>query len=389
MEKIRGKAAGHLQGSRRIMKKILVNGLLIDEKSAGIGHYGYALINALSKINKDYEISVMARQGIAFDGVRMIHKKYKGSLKRVAAEQLFLLKEYGEYDLVHFIDYSSPVIGTKKPFIVTIHDISFYKYPDTFSFVSRKIKQFITPFSIKRAAKIIADSESTKRDILSRFNIDESGVEVIYPGRPDYGRVEDKCKIEEAKRKYGVDGDYILYLGTLEPRKNIVRLIEAYESLVKEGIKEKLVIAGKKGWLYEEIFLKVQSAGLEKKVIFTGYVDEMDKPCLYSGARVFVYPSLYEGFGLPPLEAMTCGTPVVVSHTSSLPEVVGDAGIFVDPKNIDSISKGIYDIITNSSLRERISASGKARSKLFCWQKAAKKVLEIYDEVLEVKTWKP
>lgn len=364
------------------MNKILINGLLINEQNAGIGNYGCNIINNLGRYGKKYDISVLAQKNLYFDSVNKIEREYNSTYKRILAEQFFLYNDFRKHDLIHFIDYSSPLIKINKPFIVTIHDLSYYKYPQTFTYGSRKIKELIAPFSIRRASKIIVDSENTKKDVLAMFKVAESKMKIIYPGRPDYKRVEDIHQIENTKRKYSISGEYILYLGTLEPRKNILRLIDAYSSLVREGIQEKLVIAGKKGWLYQDIFKKVEQLGLQKKIIFTDFVVEEDKQALYSGAKVFVYPSLYEGFGLPPLEAMTCGTPVVVANASSLPEVVGASGLYVNPKDVHSIAQGIYDIIVKDELREKFKRSGLLRSKYFDWGKATKQVLETYDEIL-------
>lgn len=364
------------------MKSVLIDGLLIDKYSAGIGHYGFDLISSLKKQNTRYEIAVLVQDGQIFNDIKTVTRNSKSPKKRILNQQLLLLPEFHKYDLIHFIDYSSPIVKIQKPFIVTIHDLSFYKFPETFTFGSRLIKRMITPLSINRASKIITVSENTKKDILSMFKVDEEKIKIIYPGRPGYERVDDKNRIKRVKEKYNIHGDYILYLGTLEPRKNLLRLIDAYNNLVKEGIEEKLVIAGKKGWLYKDIYTKVTQLNLNGKVIFTDFVAEEDKPCLYSGAKVFVYPSLYEGFGLPPLEAMTCGTPVIVSNDSSLPEVVGKSGICVDPYKIHSITQGIYDILKNEELKRKLAAEGKKRSELFDWDKAALNIIQIYDELL-------
>ncbi|TDX59261.1 glycosyltransferase family 4 protein [Orenia marismortui] len=364
------------------MNKILINALLVSEKSSGIGNYGYNLINSLDRLDLKYDISSLVQKKIESNNIDIQIKQCSNRYHRILYEQIPLRRNYKNYDLIHFIDYSSPIIAINTPFIVTIHDLSFYKYPETFNYGSRRIKQILAPISIKRSNKVIADSKNTKKEILSRFNINESKVKVIYPGSPSYNKIEDIRKLEAVKRKYGINQDYILYVGTIEPRKNLLRLLEAYHNLLKQGIKEKLVIVGKKGWLYEDIFKKVEELGLDKQVLFLGYLPEKEKVALYSGAKVFVYPSLYEGFGLPPLEAMSCGTPVVVSNSSSLPEVVGDSGIYVDPKRADSIAQGIYDLLDQKKLREKLSLLGVKRSKKFTWEKSIKNILEVYDKIL-------
>ena len=172
-------------------------------------------------------------------------------------------------------------------------------------------------------------------------------------------------------------------VGTLEPRKNVVALIRAFKKLKRKGCQDyKLVIAGEKGWLYKQIFNEVEHAGLKNEILFLDVVRDEDLPMLYNCADIFVYPSLYEGFGLPPLEAMACGIPVITSNTSSLPEVVGDAGIMVDPADVNSLCKSMYILLNDKELWNRMSIMGRKRSKLFSWENTAKKMLEIYDEAI-------
>jgi len=177
----------------------------------------------------------------------------------------------------------------------------------------------------------------------------------------------------------------ILNVGTLEPRKNVVTLMKAFRKLMEKGFDGyKLVIAGDKGWLYEEIFKEVDRSDLKHEILFLGVVRDADLPMLYNCADMFVYPSLYEGFGLPPLEAMACGIPVIISNTSSLPEVIGNAGIMVDPGDVNSLSEAMYNVLEDKELRSQMSKNGLKRAKLFSWEKAAKEILEIYDEALSV-----
>jgi glycosyltransferase involved in cell wall biosynthesis len=192
--------------------------------------------------------------------------------------------------------------------------------------------------------------------------------------------------IESIKKKYNINGDYILYLGTLEPRKNLERLIEAYAA-VKESEKAAplLVIAGGKGWLYESIFETVKRFGIENSVIFTGYVPDADKPALLSGAKVFCFPSLYEGFGMPPLEAMACGTPVLTSNVASLPEVCGDAAYYVNPLLVSEIEQGIKQLCFNEELRNNLIQKGEERVKLFSWDKIAEQLHNLYQELVNEK----
>jgi glycosyltransferase involved in cell wall biosynthesis len=184
-------------------------------------------------------------------------------------------------------------------------------------------------------------------------------------------------------RKYSLPEKYLLYLGTIEPRKNIPAIIRAFHLFSqkdKQGYK--LVIVGKKGWMFQEVFELVKSLELQEKVVFPGYVAEEDKPFLYAGADIFLFPSLYEGFGMPPLEAMACGVPVITSNTSSLPEVVGDAGIQTDPMDLDAISKAILDLTTDPILHQTLAAKGLQRAKGFTWEDSVKKLLNVYKMIV-------
>ena len=229
--------------------------------------------------------------------------------------------------------------------------------------------------STKRADHLLTVSEFSKSEMVSYLKLDPSRITVV-PNGVDFSRFHTGYSVEriqEVSKKLGLDGDYFLYLGTLEPRKNIPRLIEAYALLQKKlGKVPLLVLAGRKGWLYESIFERVKELGLEKDVIFAGYVSNEDTPPLMAGAKAFVFPSLYEGFGMPPLEAMACGTPVIVANTASLPEVVGDSGLYVDPFDIESMVEAMERIVLDAELCKRLSLSGIEHASQFTWDNSGK-----------------
>jgi glycosyltransferase involved in cell wall biosynthesis len=362
--------------------KVAFNGLIIDRHKAGIAQYGDNLIKYLIK-NQSIQYSFFLQEFVEFYGGDVIRfKEFKKSYERIFTEQFILPPKYKKYDLVHFMDYSSPVIRIKTPFITTVHDFCFYKYPETFSAGSRKIKEFLVPFSVKRAARILADSESTRTDIIKYFPEAEEKIRVIYPAVLGFHRVEDEEAIEAAKKKYNITGKYILGVGTMEPRKNLVRLIRAFQLISKEIDDVKLVLVGKKGWLYDEIFKEINNDALKDKIVYTGYVEQQDMKSIYSGASCFVYPSLYEGFGLPPLEAMNCGVPVVSSNISSLPEVIGDAGILINPMEIVEIAEAVLKLLFDEKLRNNLISKGLKQSEKFKWEKTTNKIFEVYDEIL-------
>lgn len=284
-------------------------------------------------------------------------------------------------DVTHFFNYHVPP-GVKGKVVTTVYDMVYKAYPGTMNCKTRYMLDMNMVRSCKRADIIVTISNFSKNEIIKYLDIPAGKIAVMPCGvdmkqfRPSYSENE----IRHVKVKYGIDSEYFLFLGTLEPRKNIERLVEAYY-IVKKCVKDapKLVIAGKKGWLYESIFQKVQDLRLNGDVLFTGYVDNEDTPKLMRGAFAFVFPSLYEGFGLPPLEAMACGTPVITSNSSSLPEVVGDAAILSDPYSVESISEAMVQVIEDSTFRSQLSKRGLERVKSFTWDNSARIISEIYE----------
>ncbi len=256
------------------------------------------------------------------------------------------------------------------PIVVTIHDLSYFYYPD--EFLRKDLYQLKnwTKYSAEKARKIIAVSKNTKKDLMKYYHVPENKVEVIYNG------FNNKLKIKNEKRKIKLKSKkYILYLGTIQPRKNLGTLIAAFQLMLKEKPEYSLIIAGKKGWLYEKIFDRVKALNLEEKVIFTGYVNDEEKTELYENASIFVLPSLYEGFGIPLLEAMNFGCPLISSFTSSLPEIGGDACLYFDPTKPIELKEKMKEMIENTTLRQELIQKGKKRVHLFSWEKCGKETL--------------
>ena len=239
--------------------------------------------------------------------------------------------------------------------------------------------------SMKRADRIITDSDFSKSEIIKYYPEFRDKIRVVYCGvdSQKFHPVTNDTQIAKVRQKYRIPENYFLYLGTLEPRKNLERLIDAYSAFSKEyEHPASLVLAGGKGWMYEGIFQKVQSLNLQKHVIFTQYIDEADLCALMSGAMAFVFPSLYEGFGMPPLEAMSCGTPVLVSDRASLPEVVGGSAVIVKADSVKSIQEGLHQLHDDSSLKEQLKQEGLQRVKQFSWKRSADELYKVYQEIL-------
>jgi len=269
------------------------------------------------------------------------------------------------------------------PTVVTIHDISYEFFPQFFSPRDRLLLSNLVPLSARRAAKIISVSENTKRDLMRTYGVTEERIAVTHEAAgSDFQPIDDDQCLSSVRNKYVIDTPFILTVGNLQPRKNLGRLIKAYGQLrQREAITHNLVIVGKAGWRQSELFSLVRELGSQAEVIFTGYVPQDDLPLLYNAADLFVYPSLYEGFGLPSLEAMACGTPVVASNTSSLPEVLGDAAILVDPYDVQQLARAMRDVLFSGDLRREMAAKGLKRARQFSWAETARKTLEIYQEV--------
>lgn len=280
------------------------------------------------------------------------------------------------------------------PMVVSIMDLGYLRFPEQFKKYDFYQLKYWGLWSMRVAKKILAISESTKRKILEHYPWASGKVYVTYPGydrknfqfpRQRRGSPEaalSSFQINKVKNKYGITGEYILFLSTLKPSKNVEGLLEAFRLLLaeREAQNLNLVIAGKKGWLFESIFKKVKELGLENFVIFTDFVSEEDKPALLAGAKVFVSPSFWEGFGIHVLEAMAVGTPVVASRVGSLPEVVGDAGILVDPKKPQDIAFGIKKAIKDY---DKFSKAGIFQAEKFTWEKTASQTLDILESVLK------
>ncbi|MFC1645086.1 glycosyltransferase family 4 protein [Patescibacteria group bacterium] len=267
---------------------------------------------------------------------------------------------------------------------LTFHDLSFELFPETFSWKRRAWHFFVNPRRLaKKADKIISVSNSTKRDLVNYYGIDSEKIDVIHNGIDDSLRVVDRNNFEliESKDKYNLPFNFILYFGTIEPRKNIVGIVKMYNCLRESGCgktdKYKLVIAGETGWKSKDIFLEIEKSKFKGDIIIIQSVNDLDKLHLYNLASVFVYPSFFEGFGFPPLEAMSCGVPAVVSNNSSFPETVGSAAIMIDPDRPDEMFTAVKGVIDDIHLRNELKERGLSQVRTFKWQKTAEEFLSI------------
>jgi len=377
-------------------------------QGAGIGRYTRQLLRALVELDTQNEyVLLVAARGVALGGdprpgcrglgyaseladiatrsnVRVVNIPLSDRALAILWHRLRLplwVELFcGRLDLFHSPDFTLPPTRRASG-VLTVHDLSFIRVPDS---AHPRLRAFLlqaVPRSVQRADWVLADSECTKRDLIELMGSSAERVQVVYPGVERRFRPIGEAEVLAAvQRRYELPPRFVLALSTLQPRKNFERLIQAY-ALMSEALRRdvKLVIAGGRGWCYDSIFEMVKTLQMGDAVHFSGYVADEDLPALYSLAELFALPSLYEGFGLEPLEAMACGTPVVTSDVSSLPEVVGDAGLCVDPLDVDRLAEAMELVFADAALRQEMIRKGMKRARQFSWEAAAQKLLHLYE----------
>ena len=283
--------------------------------------------------------------------------------------------------LFHGTDHLLPYFRRIRT-VFTLHDLIPLLFPEFHLPLNRWFLNLMFPRFLRRADAIVAVSECTKKDAIRIYGTPEEKITVIYNGvDARFHPVRDAETLRRVRAAYRLPEAYILYVGTIEPRKNLARLLDAYHALRQAGYPHKLAIVGAKGWLYQPVFDRIAALGLQDEVIFPGYIADEDLPAVYSGAALFAFPSLYEGFGIPPLEAMACGVPTLVSDTSSLPEVVGDAALQVSPTDTGAIKAGMERILSDAALARQLAGRGPERARMFTWDKAARQLVDLYHAV--------
>ncbi len=354
-------------------------------RSAGISSYIYNLLPHLPVAATEMECTIFVgekRYGGA-PGLRLQVSRLPTARPavRILWEQALLpwVARREGIDLLHNMAFVGPV-ASPCPFIVTVHDLSFLFYPHSFRPLRRSYLRLFARISVHRARRVIAVSESTKRDLVETYGISSAKIDVVHNGVDESFRPLPADQVAAFRQQKKLPDRFALFVGTLEPRKNIAGLLDAYAKL-PEG-RPPLVLVGGKGWFYDEIFGRVQALGLNNEVRFAGFVPTEELPFWFNAADLFVYPSLYEGFGLPPLEAMACGTAVITSTTSSLPEVVGRAGQLVDPTDADALAATMSRVLGDGDLRREMQVAGLKQAAGFSWEEAARKTVDSYRRAL-------
>jgi glycosyltransferase involved in cell wall biosynthesis len=368
---------------------VLVNGLLLNGRFSGVQYSVEYTLHAMKSVQHDHHIELILPseyQGhLKEEYLCLCPRHIRNRLQRIAWEHIRLPRYIinNKADFIYhapgyILPYNCPV-----PSVVTVHDLIAIKYPLWCQYESEWYFRLFFRKGIEQANKIIAVSHTVKTDIIETYAVDPEKIEVVYHGISNaFRKINDKEKLAAVASKYNLPDQYLLFVGNLEPKKNIVNIIRAFHQLMNEpGFNHKLVIVGRKGWKYESIFKVVNDLNLQKDIFFTGYVPLEDLPSIYSMATVFVFPSLYEGFGLPVLEAMACGLPVITSNRGALPEISGDSAIHVDPTNINDIAEAISGVVSDRILREELAVKGLYRASKYNWNETAKNTLKVYTSI--------
>jgi len=364
----------------------------LTEQKTGTEHYSASLLEALSRLAEAQRHSFVlyvnsaseaeARGKLGFElppswRMRAIAFPRLWTHARLSVEMIT-----GRPEMLFVPSHVVPLVHPRRT-VVTIHDLGYLYYPQAHTRGSRFYLHISTMFSVRAARRVIAISEATKRDLINKYKVPCRKIKVIHHGRdPLFQPVTDQAKIRDVAARYGVSQPYCIHVGTLQPRKNLGLLIEAWDAL-RQTMESppQLLLAGRRGWLYSSLLESIRAKGLGDLIKLADYVEREDLPALYSGAVTLTFPSLYEGFGLPPLEAMSCGTPVLASNASSLPEVVGDAGILLDPHDPAAWADALRRVITDPQLRAEMSRKGLERATQFTWEKCARETLAVLTSV--------
>ncbi|MEO6458139.1 MAG: glycosyltransferase family 1 protein [Chloroflexia bacterium] len=364
----------------------------LTEQKTGTEHYSASLLEALARLPEAQHYKailyvnsiseVEARGKLGFEPptswqIRAIPFPQLWTHARLSVEMIT-----GRPDVLFVPSHVVPLLHPQRT-VVTIHDLGYLYYPQAHTRGSRFYLHISTLFSVRAARQVIAISEATKHDLVDKYKVPNRKIKVIYHGRdPLFQPVSDQAKIRDVAARYGVAQPYCLHVGTLQPRKNLGLLIETWDAL-RQTMENppQLLLAGRRGWLYSSLLESIRAKGLGDLIKLADYVERDDLPALYSGAVALTFPSLYEGFGLPPLEAMSCGTPVLASNSSSLPEVVGNAGILLDPHDPAAWTDALRRVISDPQLRAEMSRKGLERAAQFTWEKCATETLALLTSI--------
>jgi glycosyltransferase involved in cell wall biosynthesis len=368
-------------GNSRLTRELIKNLLKIDQKNQYII---FVTKEGAAAFRNDYLKRPKNAQLVIFD---YPHYSYAEQFKFVSV----IKRE--KLDLMHFAHINHPIFF-RDPYVITMPDLTLYYYPgkERFKFIKRWAYNIVMLSAINHSKKIIAVSQNTKKDLIEKLNAPAKKIEVIYEGVADtppiksgkkYSSVKDKSRLKKILKKYGIKKDFLIYLGQWRVHKNLPRLIEGFAEAVKNDLQAQLVIVGRQDRGTSDLWKLSKRLALAEEIIFTGFVPDEELPYLYQAATAYAFPSLSEGFGLPPLEAMASGIPVISSNVSCMPEILGEAALYFNPYDPSDIAKAIKKIMSNSKLREKMIKKGFQQVKKYSWEKMARETLSVYSELVD------
>jgi glycosyltransferase involved in cell wall biosynthesis len=369
--------------------RIGIDGIPLATPKTGIGHYTFELAQSLAKLVPKGTFELVAPVPLELmpdattpANLHVVHAPTGTLRRRWWTIGLPLYVREHSVRLFHGTNYNVP-LWQRCPTIVTIHDLSLLLHPETHreDLVLRARRRL--PTMTRIATRIITDSKAVKQEICEHLNVASDKITPVPLAPRRAFRPVPSDKTKATLRRLGVEEEFILFVGTLEPRKNLLTLIRAFADLMsKTDLRPQLVVAGQKGWLTDDLFAYVENTSLVERILFTGYIADEDLAALYSSCRASVYPSLYEGFGLPPLEAMACGAPVITSRIPVIMETVADAARLISPKDADELAAALVELLTDENARHHFSVMGQQRAAEFTWERTAQETLEVYREVI-------
>lgn len=366
--------------------KIAIDAHMLGHRETGNETHIRELLSALADLETQDEFYILLEPGQsapvpARENWHSLTLPSRSPFRRLLYDLPRLARQY-RFDVLH-VTYNAPFFSP-CPFVVTVHDVSYVRHPEFFSLRDRLVLSALVPRSVRAAHRVFTVTEFAKRELGAVYHVPPGKIDVTpNAASENFSQEVDRARLQAVRTKYGTSPDYILAVGNLQPRKNLTRLIRAYARAVQShNLAHKLVLVGQPQWKASEVLRAVEEQGLRNRVILTGFVPDDELRLLYNAATVFVYPSLYEGFGLPVLEAMACGTPVIASNTSALPEIAGDAARLVDPRDVDELARALVEMLSDTALRETFTQKGLAHVKTFSWQATARRVWEAYHSVL-------
>ena len=365
------------------MMRVAIDAHALGTGAGGNESYIRALLAALATRKTDWQpvaLTLPGWQEALPAGIAKQSLHVRSSWLRVAFDLPYLLRR-GTYDLFH-AQYVVPP-RCPCPAVVSIHDFVWKRHPETLPPLTRYRLQALIPRTLQRARRVFVLSETMRQELMEFYGFPGERIDVVPPAvHPRFTGAIEPEQLERVRAKHRLPADYVLYVGALQPRKNLSRLLEAFAAVRSEGFPHRLVIAGPAVWKAHALAESVRRLGLEDAIAFTGYVDDAELPALMAGAAAFAYVSLYEGFGIPVVEAMACGTPVLTSNVGALAEVAGDAALTCDPFDVDAIADGLRTLLADAGVRQRLQAAGSTRARIFSHEAMAEAALSAYQRAL-------